>query len=75
MEGTDGLYEIRIEVESNIFRIFCCFDDGNIVILFNGFQKKTQKTPKAEIEKALRLKQEYFDLKNKSNEKGRNKKG
>ena len=75
MEGTDGLYEIRIEVESNIFRIFCCFDDGNIVILFNGFQKKTQKTPKVEIEKALRLKQEYFDLKNKSNEKGRNKKG
>ena len=75
MEGTDGLYEIRIEVESNIFRIFCCFDDGNIVILFNGFQKKTQKTPKAEIEKALRLKHEYFDFKNKSNEKGRNKKG
>lgn len=75
MEGTDGLYEIRVEVESNIFRIFCCFDDGNIVVLFNGFHKKTQKTPKTEIEKALRLKQEYFDLKNKSNEKGRNKKG
>ena len=75
MEGTDGLYEIRIEVESNIFRIFCCFDEGNIVILFNGFQKKTQKTPKTEIEKAERLKQEYFDLKNKSNEKGRTKKG
>lgn len=75
MEGTDGLYEIRIEVESNIFRIFCCFDDGNIVILFNGFQKKTQKTPKVEIEKTLRLKQEYFDLKNKSNEKRRNEKG
>ena len=75
MEGTDGLYEIRIEVESNIFRIFCCFDEGNIVILFNGFQKKTQKTPKTEIERAERLKQEYFDLKNKGNEKGRNKKG
>lgn len=75
MEGTDGLYEIRIEVESNIFRIFCCFDEGNIVILFNGFQKKTQKTPKSEIEKAQRLKQEYFDLKNKGNGKGRNKKG
>jgi phage-related protein len=75
MEGTDGLYEIRIEVESNIFRIFCCFDEGNIVILFNGFQKKTQKTPKTEIEKAERLKQEYFDLKKKSNEKGRTKKG
>ena len=75
MEGADGLYEIRIEVESNIFRIFCCFDEGNIVILFNGFQKKTQKTPKTEIERAERLKQEYFDLKNKGNEKGRNKKG
>jgi len=75
MEGADGLYEIRIEVESNIFRIFCCFDEGNIVILFNGFQKKTQKTPKTEIERAKRLKQEYFDLNNKGNEKGRNKKG
>ena len=75
MEGTDGLYEIRVEVDSNIFRIFCCFDEGNIVILFNGFQKKTQKTPKTEIEKAERLKQEYFDLKKKSNEKGRTKKG
>ena len=75
MEGIDGLYEIRIEVESNIFRIFCCFEEGKIVILFNGFQKKTQKTPKTEIEKAERLKQEYFDLKSKGNEKGRNKKG
>ena len=61
MEGTDGLYEIRIEVESNIFRIFCCFDDGNIVILFNGFQKKTQKTPKKEIEKALQLMAGYYE--------------
>jgi phage-related protein len=75
MEGTNGLYEIRIEVDSNIFRIFCCFDEGNIVILFNGFQKKTQKTPKTEIEKAERLKQEYFDLNKKSNEKRRIKKG
>jgi phage-related protein len=75
MQGTDGLYEIRVEVDSNIFRIFCCFDEGNIVILFNGFQKKTQKTPKNEIEKAERLKQEYFDLKKKSNEKGRTKEG
>lgn len=74
MEGTDGLYEIRIEVESNIFRIFCCFDEGNLVILFNGFQKKTQKTPRTEIEKAERLKQEYFDIKTKGNEKGRTKK-
>jgi phage-related protein len=68
---TDGLYEIRIEYSSNIYRIFCCFDDGNIVVLFNGFQKKTQKTPKEEIEKALKIKNEYFDekVKNKRYEK------
>ena len=46
MEGTDGLFEIRIEFESNIYRIFCCFDEGFLVILFNGFQKKSQKTSK-----------------------------
>ena len=67
--GCDGLFEIRIEFESNIFRIFCCFDEGNLVVLFNGFQKKTQKTPKNEIEKALKIKQEYFEYKNKEDEK------
>ena len=61
--GTDGLFEIKIEFEGNIFRIFCCFDEGNLVVLFNGFQKKTQKTPKKEIEKALKIKKEYFDYK------------
>ena len=55
MEGTDGLFEIRIEYESNIFRIFCCFDKGKIVVLFNGFQKKTNKTPNKEIKKAERI--------------------
>lgn len=64
MTGTDGLYEIRIELGGNIFRVFCCFDEGKLVVLFNGFQKKTQKTPKAEIEKAERLKGEYFKSKN-----------
>ncbi len=63
VESTDGLYEIRIKYKSNIFRIFCCFDEGRIVILFNAFQKKTQKTPKKEIEKGLKLKQEYFQNK------------
>ncbi|MGE0021599.1 MAG: type II toxin-antitoxin system RelE/ParE family toxin [Draconibacterium sp.] len=62
--GTAGLFEIRIESEGNIFRIFCCFDKGNLVVLFNGFQKKTQKTPDNEIEKALILKDKYFNLKN-----------
>ena len=50
MENTDGLYEIRVEVGSNIFRIFCCFDEGSLVILFNGFQKKTQKTQPLQLE-------------------------
>lgn len=63
IENTDGLYEIRIKVGSDIFRVFCCFDAGRIVILFNGFRKKSQKTPKKEIDKALKLKQEYFDNK------------
>lgn len=43
MTGTDGLYEIRIEFESNICRIFCCFDKGSLIVLFNGFQKKSSK--------------------------------
>ena len=66
MTGTDGLYEIRIEFESNIYRIFCCFDKGNLVVLFNGFQKKTQMTPKKEIDLARKLKDEYFNLKKKN---------
>ena len=63
IEGTDGLYEIRIKYRSDIFRIFCCFDEGKLVILFNAFQKKTQKPPKKEIEKGISLKQEYFQNK------------
>ena len=63
LEGQKGLYEIRVEVGNNIFRIFCCFDKGKVVVLFNGFQKKTQKTPKSEIEFAVKLMKEYFDKK------------
>ena len=63
LKGTDGLYEVRVEYQSNIYRIFCCFDEGMLVVLFNGFQKKTQKTPKKEIEKAERLMKEYFQSK------------
>jgi phage-related protein len=59
MENTDGLYEIRVQQGSDIFRIFCFFDHGQLVILMNGFQKKSQKTPKKEIEKALKIKEEY----------------
>jgi putative addiction module killer protein len=56
----DGLYELRTEYESNIYRIFFLFDNDKIVVLFNGFQKKTQQTPKNEIKKALQLKKEYY---------------
>lgn len=63
IEGKKGLYEIRIEFSGNIYRVFCCFDEGSLVILFNGFQKKTQKTPIGEIEKAERLMNEYFNNK------------
>jgi phage-related protein len=63
LEGTVGLFEIKIEFESNIYRIFCCFDEGKLVVLFNGFQKKSTKTPSNEIERAIRIKNEYFEYK------------
>jgi phage-related protein len=59
IENTVGLYEIRVKQGSDIFRIFCFFDKGKLIVLANGFQKKTQKTPKKEIEMALKIKQEY----------------
>ncbi len=59
IENTDGLYEIRVQLGSDVFRIFCFFDQGQLVVLGNGFQKKTQKTPKKEIEMALKIKEEY----------------
>ncbi|MDR2147348.1 MAG: type II toxin-antitoxin system RelE/ParE family toxin [Tannerella sp.] len=63
IEDTDGLYEIRVTLGSNIYRIFCCFDKGNLVVLFNAYQKKTQKTNPQEIKLALKLKNEYFKTK------------
>lgn len=63
----DGLYELRIESNSNIYRVFFIFDDGQIVVLFNGFQKKTQKTPSNEIKKALKIKEEYYGDKQSQN--------
>lgn len=65
LEGTEGLFEIRVKLGSDIFRIFCFFDEGNLVILLNGFQKKTSKTPRHEIEEAERLKQKYYEDKSK----------
>ena len=59
LEGTNGLYEIRVEVGSNIYRIFSFFDKGNLVVLGNAYQKKSQKTPKKELEKAIKIMEEY----------------
>ena len=59
----DGIYEIRAGHNGNIYRAFFIFDEGNIVMLFNGFQKKTQKTPQHEIEMAIKLKKEYYESK------------
>lgn len=59
IESTDGLYEIRVQFGGDIFRIFCFFDQGQLIVLMNGFQKKTQKTPRKEIELALKIKAEY----------------
>lgn len=63
IKGVNGLFEIRIEEQGNIYRIFCCFDEGELVILFNGFHKKTQKTPQDQIKKAERIMKEYFEEK------------
>ena len=64
-ENSTGLYEIRVEVGNNIFRVFSFFDKNQLVILINGFQKKSQKTPRKEIELAEKLKKQYFDEKDK----------
>lgn len=63
LTGTNGLYEIRIEYQSNIYRIFNCFDEGQLIVLFNGIKKKTQKTPQKEIDKAEKLMKDYFNSK------------
>jgi len=65
LEGTDGLYEIRIKLGRNIFRVFCFFDEGNLIILLGGFQKKSDKTPPREIENAEKQKKEYYYEKSK----------
>ncbi|MBN2274140.1 MAG: type II toxin-antitoxin system RelE/ParE family toxin, partial [Bacteroidales bacterium] len=61
IEGQKGLYEARISIGTDTWRVFCFFDKGRLVILLNGFQKKSQKTPKSDIELAKRLMKEYFD--------------
>lgn len=63
IEGSDGIYEVRVEVGNNIYRVFCCFDKGAVVVLFHGIQKKSQKTPPKEIKRAESIKKEYFNSK------------
>ena len=63
LTNTDGLWEIRVSAENGIFRIFCFFDKGDLIILLTGFQKKTQKTPEKEIKRAEKLKKEYYEHK------------
>jgi phage-related protein len=63
LTGTDGLYEIRVQSGSDIFRIFCFFDNNNLVVIGHGFQKKTQKTPEKEIDRAEKIKREYYEEK------------
>lgn len=69
IEGTNGLFEVRVQLGSNIFRIFCFFDGNKFVILLTGFQKKTQKTPPNEIGRAVRLMNEYYEEKRKETNK------
>lgn len=61
IEGTNGLFEVRVQLGNNIFRIFCFFDGNKFVVLLTGFQKKTQKTPRAEIKRAEKLMEEYYE--------------
>jgi len=65
----EGVYELRTAYSGNIYRVFFIFDEGKIVVLFNGFQKKTQKTPIKEIELAIRIKNEYYAYKRSSNQR------
>jgi len=55
------LYEMRIISGTNIYRIFCFFDKGKLIVVLNGFLKKTNKTPKNEIKLALKLQKQYYD--------------
>ena len=69
IEGTNGLFEVRVQLGSDIFRIFCFFDGNRLVILLTGFQKKTQKTPRREIDRAVKLMNKYYEEKRKEEEK------
>lgn len=63
LKGSDNIYEIRVEVQSNTYRTFCCFDGNNVVVLFNSIHKKSERTPKTELRKAEKLRKDYFNEK------------
>jgi len=59
LTNIDDIWEIRVQIGSNIFRFLGFFEKGNFIVLTNGFQKKTQKTPKSEILLSEQRKQDY----------------
>lgn len=65
LEGSPGLYEVRVTFGGRIFRVFCIFEEGNLIVLFHGFEKKTQKTPSREIQRAVQIQREIYDQKKK----------
>ena len=58
--NTDGIWEVRVSLGSDIYRIFCFFAGNSVVVLTHGLVKKTQKTPPGEIERAQAYRQEYL---------------
>lgn len=65
LTNTDDIWEIRVQQSNNIFRLLGFFDEGSFIILTNGFQKKTQKTPKSEITLSEKRKSDYLERKKK----------
>ncbi len=63
IEGSDGIYEIRVQSGNDIFRIFSFFDKNKLIIVGHGFQKKTQKTPQNQLTLAEKIRKEYYESK------------
>lgn len=61
LTGSEGIWECRVQFGSNIYRIFCFFDDRSVVVLTHGFMKKSQKTPRSEIEKAEACRRDFLE--------------
>ena len=63
IEGSDGIYEIRVQSGNDIFRIFSFFDKNKLIIVGHGFQKKSQKTPQNQLNLAEKIRKEYYESK------------